>query len=216
MDKRHRIPLCSCVVDWPYFSTMEVRTPLILSTAVEFTTCQSYGHWAPHTWTRTWHLWIGQISFDWFLTVSNLLLSARQGKKPLQCPHGCHFQLVTNALSRKPTTKLISSQSANQEKIHLLALCLLPPFWSLFVLLRLHTLIDMVLLIFGPSFQRSLPRSNEIQMPRGKRCQRWYFVFQIIFGGIFTEKTKLHLHEDPLGDELSHSVKILCEYAYDT
>ena len=97
MDKRHRIPLCSCVVDWPYFSTMEVRTPLILSTAVEFTTCQSYGHWAPHTWTRTWHLWIGQISFDWFLTVSNLLLSARQGKKPLQCPHGWNFQLVTNA-----------------------------------------------------------------------------------------------------------------------
>ena len=102
----------------------------------------------------------------------------------------------------------------NQKKIHLLALWLMPPFWSLFVLLRLHTLIDMVLLIFGPSFQRSLPRSNEIQMPRGKRCQRWYFVFQIIFGGIFTEKTKLHLHADPLREDLSHSVKILCEYAH--
>ena len=83
-------------------------------------------------------------------------------------------------------------------------------------------LIDMVLhwpssLPTASQQQQQLGRSflsNEIQMPRGKRCQRWYFVFQIIFGGIFTEKTKLHLHADPLREDLSHSVKILCEYAH--
>ena len=81
-------------------------------------------------------------------------------------------------------------------------------------------LIDMVLhwpSSLSTASQQQLGRSflsNEIQMPRGKRCQRWYFVFQIIFGGIFTEKTKLHLHADPLREDLSHSVKILCEYAH--
>ena len=216
MDKRHRIPLCSCVVDWPYFSTMEVHSSYSLNS--------SWVYYVSKLWAlgTTTYLNSDLTFMDWPDLIrlvphcQQLIIKCKAGQKATAVPTWMPFSTCNKCFCRKPTTKLISSQRANQEKIHLLALCLLPPFWSLFVLLRLHTLIDMVLLIFGPSFQRSLPRSNEIQMPRGKRCQRWYFVFQIIFGGIFTEKTKLHLHEDPLGDELSHSVKILCEYAYDT